>query len=179
MSLFNDENLKIQASTWVREHAVKKGEANMTARSFCFWVNDELLPSSNLPPHLPRCICLCTATMWLHRLGFRPTSHKKGAYIDGHERDDAVAHRKVYLTMLKGLHETHLPTPPASDKMAVTPPADAESRKKLVFIFHDKGQTWAWTTEAYSAKQEVLALWYLIISRNMEGFCDLPVVKQH
>ena len=63
-----------------------QGEANMTAKSFCQWVNDQLLPSRDLPPNLPRAISVCTATRWLHQLGYRPQSHKKGAYVDGHER---------------------------------------------------------------------------------------------
>ena len=76
LSLFNDESLRLKAAMWVREHAVRKGEANMTASSFCAWVNEELLPSSNLPPHFPRSIGLHTATRWLHHLGYRPQSQE-------------------------------------------------------------------------------------------------------
>ena len=96
-----------------------------------------------------------TATRWLHCLGFRPTSHKKGAYVDGHERDDVVAHRKKFLDQMKGLREALLPPPPPSDERAATPPPDAEHRKRLVLIYHDEsifntneGQKWAWTTGA-------------------------------
>lgn len=38
VSLLNDENLRLEASMWVRENANKKGSANMTAASFCAWV---------------------------------------------------------------------------------------------------------------------------------------------
>lgn len=68
--LFNDESLRLQASMWIRENAVKKGAPNLVARSFCQWVNNELLPSSDLPPNLPRSITVRTANRWLHRLGF-------------------------------------------------------------------------------------------------------------
>lgn len=153
LSLFNDENLRLKAAMWVRENAVRKGEANMTARSFCQWINNDLLPSSNLPANFPRSICVRTATKWLHRLGYRPQSHKKGAYVDGHERDDVVASRKEYLGMLKKLRDLHLPPPPVSDERAATPPTDAETRRKLVLIYHDEsifstneGQQWAWAT---------------------------------
>ena len=88
--LLKDENLRLEAAIWVREHACKKGEANMTAKLFCQWVNEELLPSHNLPPNLPRSISVRTATRWLHQLGYRPLSHKKGTYVDGHEREDVV-----------------------------------------------------------------------------------------
>lgn len=38
-----------------------KGEPNMTAHSFCFGVNDELLLSSHLSPQQPRHISVGTA----------------------------------------------------------------------------------------------------------------------
>ena len=82
---------------WVRENAMRKGAPNLVAPEFCQWVNNELLPSSDLPPNLPRSIGVRTATRWLRRLRFHPTSHKKGAYVDGHERGDVVAHRKEFL----------------------------------------------------------------------------------
>ena len=47
MCIFNNEELRLQASMWVREHAVDKSGPNMTAHSFCQWVNDVLLPSSD------------------------------------------------------------------------------------------------------------------------------------
>ena len=89
--LFNDENIRLEASMWVRENAHKKGEANMTAATFCQWVNTELLPSITLQANYPCSISLRTATQWLHLI-----SHKKGAYVDGHERDDVASYRKVF-----------------------------------------------------------------------------------
>ena len=79
VSLLNDETLRLDAAMWVRESAHKKGAPNMTAASFCSWVNNDLLQSVTLPPAYPRFISLRTATRWLHRLGFRSMSHKKGA----------------------------------------------------------------------------------------------------
>ena len=54
--LFNDEDLRLQPSMRVRENAVSKGGPNMTARAFCQWVNETLLPSSNFPPFFPRSV---------------------------------------------------------------------------------------------------------------------------
>lgn len=106
----------------------------MTAASFCQWVNTDLLPFTTLPAKYPRSISIRTATRWLHRLGFRPLGHKKGAYVDGHEREDVMAYRKEYLKVMHDLHSTHNPPPPCSDEQAAIPPADAETRKKLVVI---------------------------------------------
>ena len=69
----------------------------------------ELLPSHDLPPNLPQSISVCTATWWLHQLGYHPLSHKKGAYVDGHEREDVVKCRAEFLKELEHLRETHLP----------------------------------------------------------------------
>lgn len=92
-------------------NAYPKGKANMMATSFCQWVNNDLLPSYYLPPNLPR-ISVRTATQWLPRLGFRPQFHKKGAFMDGHEREDVVKSREELLKKLKDLKEMHLPPPP-------------------------------------------------------------------
>ena len=56
------------------------------------FINNQLLPSSHLPPfffHI-HVVSLRTAVRWLQHLGFKPRSHKKGVYIDYHKREDAV-----------------------------------------------------------------------------------------
>ena len=131
----NDENLCFEASMWVRQNSCKEGSSKMTAQFFCQWVNDDLLPSRNLPPELPRSISVVTATRWLERLGFHPQSPKKGSYVDGHEHEDVIKSRDQYLKVISELKATHLPPPPPSDERAATPP---ETRKKLVCIFHDE-----------------------------------------
>ena len=94
VTVYCDEELNKNAAKWVRENAFTKGKPNMTALSFCQWVNEDLLPSSQLPPHFQWRILLRTAFCWLHHFGFKPVSHRKGVYIDGHLRDDVVKHRE-------------------------------------------------------------------------------------
>lgn len=65
---------------------------------FLEFVNEQLLPSHHLSPNFPRSISLCTAIRWLHDLGFKPMSHKKGIYIVCHDREDVVKHRDEYLS---------------------------------------------------------------------------------
>ena len=85
LSLFNDEDISLEAFMWVQESAHKKGDASMAASFFQF-VNDHLLPSSTQPPNYPSTITVLSATRWLHPLGIRPMSHKKGntAMYEGH-----------------------------------------------------------------------------------------------
>ena len=125
--------------------------ANMTAQSFWDWVNSSLLPSSHLQPHFPRSISVCTAIRWLHHLRFKPVSHKKGVYIDGHEREDVVRHRKSFLKTLGELRESHKPPPPSSDDPPQIKRDEDDEKKELVVIesiFNtNEGQTWMWGEE--------------------------------
>ena len=61
---------------------------------------------------------------------FRKRSHKKGDYVDGHEREDVITYCTEYLDMTKDLRETYLPPPLPSDEHLTTPPPDAEKKKR-------------------------------------------------
>ena len=85
-----------------------------------------------LPSNLPRSISVRTANHWLHHLAFTPHSHKKGLYMDGHERDNVVKSREEYLRLIADLKKSHKPPPPCSDEAAHIPSPDAEFQKSLV-----------------------------------------------
>ena len=76
----NDNELREQASEWVREHVFMKASPNMTTSMFCEFVNSTLLPSHYLPPNFSRCISLRTVIRWLHKLGFKPKPQKYHIY---------------------------------------------------------------------------------------------------
>ena len=86
--ILDDERFRQKAAEWVRSNASIQGNPNMTSEDFKNWVNNELLPNTTIPMNCPTQIQSRTARKWLHELGFRPHSHKKGVFIDGHERDD-------------------------------------------------------------------------------------------
>ena len=135
--VYHDEELNHKAAKWVHRHLVD-------------WVNYDLLPSNHLPPHFPRSISLRTAVRWLHHLGFKPVSHKKGVYIDGHEREDVVRHRKSLLKTLHDLSAAHKPPPPCSNEPTRIRQEEDEDKMELVVIYHEcifntnEGQTWMW-----------------------------------
>ena len=83
----------------------------MTAKTFCQWVNEDLLPYSTLQPFFPRHISIETACKWLHHLGFEVIKDGKGIYIDGHEREDVIVYRMVRLGFL---NNQNAPTPQAA-----------------------------------------------------------------
>ena len=147
----DDEEYKDTALKWIRENATVKGKPNLTAATFCEWLNTELLPLvGNHHPEAPKKVSTATATRWLHKLGFSPTSTKKGVYIDGHERQDVVDYRQLFLKKMEILETTHAQPPQASDEGRVITESDS-SKKQLVMIYHDESifhsnedQGWAW-----------------------------------
>ena len=91
-----------------------KGQPNLTTGSFCSWINEYILPNSCLESGYPRKVSIETAHQWLHQLGFEVLSATKGAYFDGHERQDVIASRKEFLKEMvtQGfLHPDQAPTP--------------------------------------------------------------------
>ena len=152
--ILDDEELKHKAATWVRSNLSIKGQPNMTASKFCDWVNTELLPSASMPPGCPLQIAQRTATRWFHDLGFRPQSHKKGIYIDGHERPDVTEYRSLYIRKLEILETTHLPPPPCPGGLTEFDVGNPAASKHLVLIYHDEcifhaneGQSILWAEE--------------------------------
>ena len=149
-----DENLRRKAATWVRSNSSCKGQTNMTAAKFCDWVNIELLPNATILPGCLHQIKNRTAIKWLHDLGFRPQSHKKGIYIDGHECDDVVEYRSLYLRKLDVLEKTHLPPPSCPGGITQFTVGNSEATEHLVLIYHDEcifhaneGQTVLWAED--------------------------------
>ena len=71
-------------------------------------------------------------------------------YIDGHERDDVVEYRKLYLKRMNILHATHCPQPCHADEIPPEPFIGPQCRN-LVLLFHDESryhsnedQGWMW-----------------------------------
>ena len=52
--LWKSEEINKKATKFVRSNATVKGKPNLTALSFCRWVNECLLPTSTLEPGYPR-----------------------------------------------------------------------------------------------------------------------------
>ena len=140
--LWSSEELNTKASEYIRANANVKGQPNLTAGAFCFWVNEELLPNACLEPGFPRKTSVETARQWMHELGFAVLSASKGAYYDGHERDDVVQYRKGFLKRMIEvgyLHPDQAPTPDAQRAFpSDVPLPSCEVREKTVIIFHDE-----------------------------------------
>ena len=102
-------------------------------------MNEELLPNACLEPGFPRKTSVETARQWMHELGFEVLSASKGAYYDGHERDDVVQYRGEFLIEVGFLHPDQAPTPEAHLAFPCDVPLpSSEVREKTVVIFHDE-----------------------------------------
>lgn len=160
--LCQNEELDKHAVKYVRQNLAPKGKPNLTATSFCTWVNNSLLPSQVLDPTLPRRISIESARRWLHELGFTIMNRKKGIYFDGDEREDVVAYQKKFLRKMVAigfLDRDNAPT----EEAANSPPDDIEPvtpdrRTKNIVIFHDEStfnandnQTIQWGTQDMKA----------------------------
>ena len=88
----------MEASKFVRSSSCKKGEPNLTVGDFWQWMSYKVT------------VCWDTARRWLQILGFFQRNHKKGVFFDGHERDDVIINRGMFLDKLLEL-----------DKRAVAP----------------------------------------------------------
>lgn len=144
---------------WVRAHSFAKGSPNLTAARFRIWVNDVLLPLvAQHHPQIKQAISVWTAAHWLHALGFHPSQSHKGMYFDGHEQENIVDYRKIYLWKLEILESTHAPPSHCSDD-PIRDQQEDESKKEVVLIYHDEstfhsndGQGWLW---AEAGKQPI------------------------
>ena len=92
-SLLFDEEFQLNAQSFIRSNACKKGEPNLTVVVFADWIHTTYGQN----------VCNETARSWLHNLGFSQLHHQKGVYFDGHDREDVVEYRNEFLTKLAEL----------------------------------------------------------------------------
>ena len=99
-----------------------------------------------------------TANTWLRRLGFEHSKYKKGLYYDGHERDDVVADRLLYLREKDALDKKFLykmPTQAEIEHWKTLPP----HLRPWIELVHDKsainandGQNGQWVLKGHDPK---------------------------
>ena len=90
LSLLNDEEFRLAAQLFVRKHACRKGQPNLTSMDFADWIHIEYKTR----------IHECTARRWLVEVAFSRVHHHKGVYFDGHDQDDVVSYRNDFLTTM-------------------------------------------------------------------------------
>ena len=132
-----------------------KGKSNPTAGSFCQWINECLLVNQILEPAYPGHISIETARIWLLELGFTVMDHKKGTYVDGHERQNVVNIDKSSFAdcvPLVFLNTANAPTPEAAQSLPedLEHPSEEQIAKTIV-IFHNES--------TFQANDDQLKFW--------------------
>ena len=125
-SLVQDEEFQMEARSFVRSNACVKGMPNMTIATFVQWIEDNYSLK----------VSLATGQRWLNKLGFSRTHHQKGVYFDGHDREDVVQERNVFLQdMLK------------YDKLSITSdnpdPQVSDGQKQIIRVVRDESTYYA------------------------------------
>ena len=160
VTLIADENFRKEAKEYVLENGYVKGKPNLTLQKFVSWVKE----------HKGVDICVATASLWLHDVGFSYKQFSKGVYFDGHERDDVVRQRKLYLEKLASyshrMWTSHSPAPNPSS----TP---------VIRIFHDEStfyanadQTFHWTDGSRQALKQKSLGQAVMVSDFLGGFLE-------
>ena len=157
-NLLRREDFCLAAWGYIRSHPCKKGEPNMTSKMFMKWIHTEYGTK----------IHDSTACCWLQELGFSRVHHQKGVYFDGHDRDDVVRYRQVYLQKLEDLYRKSL-------TCFGNAPLLALGEKPLILVTHDEctyyancDQTYFWADE----KTNVLRQKSLGASIMLSDFID-------
>jgi hypothetical protein len=80
--------------------------------------------------------------------------YRKGVYVDGHERQDVIEYRKMYLRKLAILESTHRPPPLCVDGIVQENIGNPTAQRQLVLLYHDEscfhaneGPSWQWAEE--------------------------------
>ena len=85
-----DEDILLQVKLFVQEH-----KWEITPQMLMVQMNENILLGFGFAPSPT--IHINTARNYLKELGYTYAKVKKGMYIDGHEREDVVAYRKIFL----------------------------------------------------------------------------------
>ena len=129
---------------WLRAKVADKSY-QLSARKFQQWCNS-YLSTAQLPEGYRTEISESTALCYMKRLGFKNSVFKQGLYVDGHECEDVVAYREMYLKKMKILESRHLPPPQFEDQLPSWHAGQPTMNKHLVIIYHDES-----TFNAYDA----------------------------
>ena len=141
-SLLQDEDLKKQAIAALRS----MNDRDRTPSKFAHWIKEHLLKEIQTKQGWPSewqektSVSLHTARKWMTGLGFSRVEKKKGLYFDGHERDDVVKSRTIYLDRMNSLQTKMEKFDDGPLKMmeCITSPTLLANEVKHVLVVHDE-----------------------------------------
>jgi len=127
--LIDDEDVAEKCQVWIREK-----NYHATPSSFKTFIEQNLLPNIGIAKK--KDISLSTAKRWLNILGYTFKLHHQGMYYDGHEREDVLQYRKVFLEKMFD-HEKYM-SKYEGETMDRIIPNLPEGEKERILVVHDE-----------------------------------------
>jgi hypothetical protein len=127
-SFIDDEDIINHSLSFIRKKAGK-----ITPKEYRQYIVSVIFPQLEIPE---KSISLQTSRIWLKKLGLKPQSRKKGVYFDGHEREDVLKYREVFLKEMKEL-ESLMPTFVGDDMIQINPEISVE-KPLHILVTHDE-----------------------------------------
>ena len=156
-SYLSDQDIKAAAVLWLRNNILaskKKTDTTtpLTVERFQEYINDELLKEILADPASKRKkIGLETAREWLHLLGFSYCRHRKGMYVDGHERSDVTIDRMEKAVMLEVMSEVIVKIGGRDCELVIWPPSLHPDEPPVVAVSQDES--------AFHANDDIQTEW--------------------
>lgn len=94
-SLILDEDVRTACRSWLRSQVPD----SVCGAAFANWLGSQLHLKLNLSN--PVTVSVPTAVRWMHELGLRYNDFRRGVYYDGHEREDVVQYRELFLRRME------------------------------------------------------------------------------
>ena len=125
--IIDDEDIAERCRMWIRMN----GNHTIPHR-FKEFVQESLLPEIGAN----KTISTRTARRWLKILGYHYQQQKQGIYYDGHEREDVVEYRQIFLSEMAKF-EKYMATYEGEDMKRIAPMLNL-GEKERILVVHDE-----------------------------------------
>ena len=127
-SLIDDEDVINNSLSFIRQNGGKT-----MPKEFRQFIISVIFPQLGVTHN--KTISIKTARIWLKKLGLKPQSRKKGVYFDGHEREDVLKYREIFLKEMEEL-ECLMPTFVGDNIIQINP--EISDKPLHILVTHDE-----------------------------------------
>ena len=110
-------------------------KSDVSVKKFKEYIENEVFPEIGIEEK--KTISVKTAQVWLKKLGWYHQKHHKDIYYDGHEREDVIKYRELFLSQMQE-YEKLMPKPSESNILDIIEPLLNQGEKRYVLITHDE-----------------------------------------
>jgi hypothetical protein len=132
---------KIKSLLWhedinkkLKEYLLEQ-RSDVSVKKFKEYIENEVFPEIGIEEK--KTISVKTVQVWLKKLGWYHQKHHKDIYYDGHEREDVIKYRKIFLSQMQE-YEKLMSKPSESNILHIIEPLLNQGEKRYVLITHDE-----------------------------------------